>query len=174
MQLTEEQRDLIQAGRLVVRTKHLFDLSKRHCAVIDALVMESLSQGHRSVVMPSNLTLHELCGVPAQHIPSVVADLEACRVLQVTETPDGLRRYRVNPDSDSWRVRPTVAVQTSRAARGLVAQLNGRAADDLPPRMAVTIPAFAAHDSGFQPCVVPCKPGEVSEFPTSFVAKGKS
>jgi hypothetical protein len=167
--LTPEQRDLIQAGRLVVRTKHLFDLSKRHCAVIDALVMESLSQGHRSVVIPSNQTLHELCGVPAQHIPTVVEDLEACRVVQRSETPDGMRRYRVNPDADSWRVRPTVAVQTSRAARGLVAQLNGRAADDLPPRMTVTIPAFAAHDSGVEPCVVPC---EVTEFPTAHLRRG--
>ena len=167
--LTPEQRDLIQAGRLVVRTKHLFDLSKRHCAVIDALVMESLSQGQRSVVIPSNQTLHELCGVPAQHIPTVVEDLEACRVVQRSETPDGMRRYRVNPDADSWRVRPTVAVQTSRAARGLVAQLNGRAADDLPPRMTVTIPAFAAHDSGVEPCVVPC---EVTEFPTAHLRRG--
>jgi len=166
--LTPEQRDLIQAGRLVVRTKHLFDLSKRHCAVIDALVMESLSQGHRSVVIPSNQTLHELCGVPAQHIPTVVEDLEACRVVQRSETPDGMRRYRVNPDADSWRVRPTVAVQTSKAARGLVAQLNGRAADDLPARMAVTIPAFAAHDSGIAPCVVPC---EATELPTAFLAR---
>ena len=169
--LTPEQRDLIQAGRLVVRTKHLFELSKRHCAVIDALVMESLSQGQRSVVIPSNQTLHELCGVPAQHIPTVVEDLEACRVVQRSETPEGMRRYRVNPDADSWRVRPTVAVQTSKAARGLVAQLNGRAADDLPPRMTVTIPAFAAHDSGVAPCETA---GNVSEFPTAHLRRASA
>jgi hypothetical protein len=99
-----------------------------------------------------------------------VEDLEACRVVQRSETPDGMRRYRVNPDADSWRVRPTVAVQTSRAARGLVAQLNGRAADDLPPRMAVTIPAFAAHDSGAAPCVEPCY-ATATEFPTAFLAR---
>jgi hypothetical protein len=169
--LTPEQIDLIQAGRLVVRTKHLFDLSKRHCAVIDALVMESLSQGQRSVVIPSNQTLHELCGVPPQHIPTVIEDLEACRVIQRAETPDGMKRYRVNPDAESWRVRPTVAVQTSRAARSIVAQINGRAADDLPPRLSVTIPAFAAHDSGEVPCSVPCR---ITEFPTTHLRRASA
>lgn len=166
-ELSPEQRDLIQSGRVVVRAKHHYDFSKRHCAVIDALVMESLSQGCRSVAIPSNLTLHELSGVPAQHIPTVVADLEACRVLQVSDTPDGMRRYRVNPDCDTWRIRPTVAAQTARAARHLVAQVNGRSADDLPPLMKATIPAFEAHDLGVVPCAGPC----ITECPTSFMTK---
>jgi len=32
-ELTPQARDLIQAGRVVVRTKHYFDFSKRQCVV---------------------------------------------------------------------------------------------------------------------------------------------
>ena len=167
-ELTPQARDLIQAGRVVVRTKHYFDFSKRHCAVLDALVMESLSQGQRSVTIPSNLCLHELCGVPAQHIPTVIADLEACRVLQVSETPEGMRRYRVNPDCESWRIRPTIAARTAESARHLVAQLNGRSADDVPPLLKATIPAFEAHESGVSSGAGPCV---LRELPTAFIRK---
>ena len=166
--LTPEQFDLLQSARVIVREKHLYDLTKHHLAVLDALTMNSLGQCRRSVIIPSNLALHELCGVPAQHIPRALEDLANARIVQVQDLVNGMKRYRVNPDVSTWRVLPKIAEQTSKATRHLIAQLNGGSADDLPDSMAAQIPAFASQETGLGTCMKACA---TLGFPTDFLPK---
>ena len=166
--LTLEQRDLIQAGRVVMRMKNLHRLTLHHRAILDALTWSSLSQGKRSVKIPTHLALHDICGVPAQHIPRAIEDLKLMRIVQVRDTEDGMKVYRVNPDYESWNAGPVVADATARATRNLIAQINGWTSDEVPPLMKSTIPAFEAHDSCAPHCVKVC---DSKELPTSFLRK---
>jgi hypothetical protein len=169
--LTDGERDLIQAGRLVCREKLRWDLSLRHRAVIDALVSESLLQGRPDVVIPHQRALHLLSGVPLQHLAQTIEDLSLYRICKERHLDDGSRKYAVNPDTRTWLVRPLAAPETVAEMRALVASVNRRDADSLAPSFEgqMSIPLFAAlHESGSSPG---SDSGGGGEFPTAFYTK---
>jgi hypothetical protein len=169
--LTPEERELIQAGRLVCREKLRWDLSLRHRAVIDALVSESLLQGRQDVIMPHQRALHLLSGVPLQHLAQTVEDLALYRIVKERHLDDGGRKYAVNPDTRTWLGRPLAAPEIVAEMRALVASVNRRDADTLHASFEAqtTIPLFSAlHESVTAPCEAS---GHTGEFPTSFITR---
>lgn len=101
-------------------------LSERERLVAEAIMEVSLVYGLPSVLIPKLEVISDLTGIPRPHVHGTLKSLVEMRILTVSDG-EGMPRYELNGDSDTWKVKVRVARATVRRALDLMCELNHQA-----------------------------------------------
>lgn len=101
-------------------------LSERERLVAEAIMEVSLVYGLPSVLIPKLEVISDLTGIPRPHVHGTLKSLVEMRILTVSDG-EGMPRYELNGDSDTWKVKVRVARATVRRAMDLMCELNHQA-----------------------------------------------
>lgn len=101
-----------------------FHLSDRERTLANLILSLSWEEGLPSVRVPKLEMFQQLSGISIPHCSTALKDLEIMRVVKVTETEGG-KVYAVNPQSETWQVKPRQSRATILSAMNMVRELNG-------------------------------------------------
>jgi phage replication O-like protein O len=105
------------------------DVSDRDRRVAEALCEVSFGFGLRSVKIPKLDTLGEITGLPRQHVYTALLRLHERRIVTVQQK-QGLHLYTINPNSESWKVPPRMALATVLRGLETIREINDVPADE--------------------------------------------
>lgn len=117
------QARLQEVGKCVRRELRRHFLSERERIVADVLVEISFGFGLREVRIPKLDTLADLTGIPRPHVHGALKALHQMRILAIT-AKEGMAIYRLQPDSDAWKVKVRVPRATIMRGVEMIQELN--------------------------------------------------
>jgi hypothetical protein len=99
-------------------------LSARHRVIAETLVELSFGRGLASVQVPKLEMFTDLTGISKPHVHSALRELHELRIVRVQQK-QGKTNYMINPDSEAWKVRAKVSLESIVRATRLIDELNG-------------------------------------------------